>query len=305
MALHFTLRQLAYFISAHDHGSVAGAAEALNVSQPSVSAALAKLEDQLGVQLLVRHHARGVSLTPAGKRLLGDARSLLRHAEEWQRHARMAGGALAGELRLGSFSTLAPAYLPGLVSAFAAHHPGVDINVAEGAQDELLAGLRSARFDLALLYDVDLPDDIEARLLCEAPPYAILPCHHRLARERRVHLAQLAAEPLVLLDVPPSRAYFLGLFAAAGLKPRVTFSSPSLEMVRGLVGRGLGVSVLITRPHGDVTYEGQPIAVAPLADAVEPGRIAIARLAGLRSTRLMEAFMSWCQDHFDAAGNNR
>ena len=76
----YTLRQLEYLVTAAEAGSVAGAAARLNVSQPSISTAIAKLEDSLGVQLFMRHHAAGISLTPAGTRLMDEARNLLERA---------------------------------------------------------------------------------------------------------------------------------------------------------------------------------------------------------------------------------
>src|SRR5688572_18237692 len=111
----FTLRQLAYFVAVAEEGSVARAAGELKLSQPSISTAMAKLEDQLGVQLLVRHHAQGVSLTPQGSRLLAAVRNLLHHADEFQRQAASTSGEIAGPLHVASFATLAPAFMPALI----------------------------------------------------------------------------------------------------------------------------------------------------------------------------------------------
>ena len=111
-------------------------------------------------------------------------------------------------------------------------------------------------------------------------------------------LKDLADEPMVLLDVAPSRTYFMGLMHDAGVEPRIAFSSPSMELVRGLVGKGQGFSLLVTRPHGDVSYDGQALNVRQIRDTVEPGRIALASLAQLRPTRLMDAFAQYCVRHF-------
>lgn len=296
--LRYTLRQLSYLVACIDSGSLVAAAARLNVSQPSISTAIGKLEADLGVQLLVRHHAQGVTPTASARRLIHSARSLLAQAEDLDRQARMAGNAVAGEISLGSFVTLAPAYLPGLLAELGAAYPDLDLNLAEGTQDQLIDGLRSARFECALLYDLDLPEDLRRAPLAEAAPYVLLPRDHPLAAQEDVALTELAGEPLVLLDVPPSRRYFTGLLETAGVEPRVAFSSPSLEMVRGLVGRGLGVSLLVTRPMGDVTYDGQTVAVRPIRGSVEPSRIAVATLAAVRPTRAMQAFEILATAHF-------
>ena len=294
----FTLRQLEYLIAAADAGAVAGAASGLNVSQPSVSAALRKLEDQLGVQLLVRHHAQGVTLTPTGQRLITSARSLLAQAEDWQREAAAAEGEIACELTIGSFMTLAPMYLPGLMTDFMRAHPAVTLRIAEGTQDQLIDGLVASRFQLALIYEADLPIKLDLTTLATFDPYVLLPASHELAACTAVKVRQLAEQPMVLLDVAPSRTYFRTLLRVHGIEPTIAFASPSIELVRGLVARGLGFSLLITRPAGDVSYEGLPLAIRPIADAVEPGRLMLARLPDVRPTRLERTFVTFAVDWF-------
>ncbi len=296
--LRFTLRQLEYFVVAAECGSVAQAAARLFVSQPSVSNAIRKLEGQFGVQLLVRHHAQGVSLTPVGQRILADARGLLRHARELQQGARAAGDVVTGQLELGCFMTLAPVFMPVIIMEFSERYPGVEIRLREGVQDELVAGLAAGRFELALLYDLELPESVEVEVLASFPPYALLPEGHPLAAREAVSLAELASEPMILLDVPPSRNYFIGLFRAAGLEPRVAFSSPSVEMVRGLVARKRGYSLLVTRSSQNRAYDGQAFVTRPLRDAAAPGHLGLARLRQSRPTRLMEAFRDFCRSWF-------
>ena len=172
------------------------------------------------------------------------------------------------------------------------------IQLEEGTQDVLLEGLRLGRFDLALLYDVDLPDDVTSTRLGAFTPHILLPASHQLAAKDRVWLRDVAELPLVLLDVPPSRIYFTRILEKAGLSPKIAFASPSLEVVRGLVGRGLGYSILITRPYGDHSYAGDALAVRPIAEPVEPGIIALASLKQLRKTRLVSAFESYCVEQF-------
>ena len=202
----YTLRQLQYFVAAADHGSVAGAARALNISQPSISTAIAKLEALLGVRLLLRHHAHGVSLTPAGQPLLVEARSLLAHAGELTAHARGLGEAVRGRLDVGCFVTIAPSFFPAIARGFTVAHGEVDIRLHEGHQDALLEGLASGRFTVALLYDYDLAGDLDLQPLADLAPYALLPGDHPLARRAKVALAELAPLPMVLLDMPPQEA---------------------------------------------------------------------------------------------------
>ena len=103
-AARFTLRQLEYFVAVAEAGTVTAAAEQVHLSQSAMSTALADLERVLGVQLLVRHHARGVTLTPSGEELLISARLLLRQADDLDMSAHSLGEGLEGRVRLGCFA---------------------------------------------------------------------------------------------------------------------------------------------------------------------------------------------------------
>ena len=87
---------------------------------------------------------------------------------------------------------------------------------------------------------------------------------------------------MILLDVQPSRTYFVSLFEELGLTPNIAFSSPSIEMVRGMVGQGFGFSLLVTRPHSECTYDGKKVVMVDLAEPVSTS--ARRRLAETRAT---------------------
>jgi len=126
------------------------------------------------------------------------------------------------------------------------------------------------------------------------PAQAVLPADHRLARRRKVGLADLAAEPLVLLALPRSREYFLSLFHALGLAPAIAYETPSHEMLRGLVANGYGCALMHSRPDSDQAPDGKRLAYRALADPVRPERLGLARVARNRPTRMAEAFRATC-----------
>lgn len=156
MTEELSLRRLAYFVAAAELGTMTRAAQRLHVSQSAVSLAVAELERELGVQLLLRRRARGLTPTAAGRRVLADARVLLRRADELRAGARDLGATLRGRLVVGCFATLAPLVLPGLLDGFAAAHPDVDLDFVEGSLVDLQAMLLDGRCELALLYDMDI-----------------------------------------------------------------------------------------------------------------------------------------------------
>lgn len=303
--MSFTLRQLGYFVAAAEHGSVAGAARELHISQPSISAAVAKLEELFGVQLFHRRHGQGVALTPAGNQVLARARGLLAHAQDFEHDVAGLATEVRGEIAVGCFSSFAPFFMPSLVAAFAKAYPSAVITLREGDDETMLAGLQSGFFEALIMYEQAARDDVESVLLGEFAPYALLPAGHSLAKKRRVSLHELCREPMILLDMTPTRDYIVSLFTGIGLQPQIRYYSPSFEMIRGLVAKGLGVSVLVTRPHGDRSYEGEKLACRPLIESVPPGRIVLARLPQSHPTKLAQAFGEFCQTRFAAYANGR
>lgn len=300
----FTLKHLAYLVAAAEEGSVTGAARRLNVSQPSISAAIAQLEDRFGLTLFVRHHAQGLWTTPAGRRLVVEARSLLAHAEELRQGALGLGEKLAGELQVGCFVTFAPLVMPGLLRTFGERHPDIRVRLHEEHLQGLVDGLRDGRFDCALTYDLSLGPDLEFQELGEVPLHALLPDGHRLAGEATVSLGDLAAEPLILLGLPQSREYFLSIFYSQRLEPRIAHETPSFEMVRGLVANGYGCSIMHSRPPSDLALDGRRLAYRPIREAVRPTRLGLARLARARSTQMAAAFAAFCTESLAGAPRN-
>ncbi len=290
--IQYTLKQLAYFAAAAERASVTAAARALHVSQPSVSAAIRHLEEVLGQRLFLRRHAQGLSLTPAGRHLFAEARALLAQAEELSLGGPAAGERVRGELHLGYFVTFAPYYLPELLFRFGARHPEVAVRLHEGDMETLRRELSLGALDLALVYDLALGPGLAREPLAALKPYALLPASHALARRRKVPLAALARDPFILLDLPHSREYFRAIFLAYGLEPVVRYTTPSLEMVRGLVARGHGVGLLNIRPAGDLAYDGSALACRPLAEETPALRIVLVRPGEVRPTRAAEAFIA-------------
>lgn len=299
----YTLRQLKYFVTTVECGSVAEASRQLFIAQPAIAAAIKSLEANFGVQLFIRHPAQGVSLTPAGARFHGKAQALLRLAREFEQDAMADSDSLSGQIDIGCFETVAPLYLPRLIAGFRRRYPGVTIRLHDGELQELIQGMTGGRFDLAILYDSELDGTIETDALTPPHrPYVLLPADHRLADRPQVRLRDLAAEPMVLLDVLPSRKYFIQIFEELGLSPNIAFSSPSIEMVRGMVGQGFGFSVLVTRPRSDLAYDGTRLACADIVEDVTGSSLVAAWLKRAPLTRPARLFVDYCKAELSSAG---
>jgi DNA-binding transcriptional LysR family regulator len=298
--MKFTLRQLSYFIAAAESGSITLASRRANISQPAISTAISHIEGELDVQLFLRHHAQGLSLTPAGRALLRDAKQLLIQAEGLYSAAADVGLLPRGDLSVGWFSTLAPVVMPELASAFLNAYPAARLRSTESNQEGLLSALRRAEIEVAVTYDLQIGDDIAFAPLASLPPYVLLGVSHPLARERELKLAQLAPLPMVLLDMPVSREYFLALFIRERLEPMIAWSSGQMDAVRTLVANGLGYTLVNVRPRADVALDGRRLCRVPLSGDLPPVRIGIATLKELKKTRLAEAFERHCTERITA-----
>lgn len=287
----FTLTQLRYFAAAAELGSMTAASRELMVSQSAISTAVAQLEKELGVQLLLRHHARGLTLTSAGEEFSRELRNYLVHTNELAEVARSAGQALVGELTIGCFATLGPFELPRLLATSDADHPGIRISVLEDEHAALKQALRTGRCELALMYGYDLDEDIDHVRVGVAAPYVLVSKQHRLARRKTVALKELAEDPMVLLDLPHSARYFEHLVESAGFHPEVRHRTSGFETVRAMVANGHGWSVLNQRPASSITYDGAEVVTLEISDPLEPLEIVLASMKGVRLTSRAQAFI--------------
>ena len=269
--MKLTLTQLRYLVAVARHGSVTGAARALNISQPSISVAIDAVEQDFGQKLFVRQRGSGVSLTSFGRTVVAKAKQVLAETDELMGLASQVS--MAGELVLGCFEDLAPHFAPGLTKAFCERYPAVAVVVRDETFETLGRRLGDGAIDLGLSYDLGLPSHFARILLHELKPHALLPAGHALADRTEVSLADMAAYPLITTDQPQSWQHMLDLFRSRGLSPVADMTTSSFELQRSMVANGFGVAVSYTRPHGDLSYDGLPLVCKKLSDPLPMQRI--------------------------------
>lgn len=193
------LQELRYLVAVAEQRHFGRAAEACNVSQPTLSSQIKKLEDELGVTLLERTNKR-VALTPVGAQIVQHAEKALSEAGQMEAVARAAKDPLVGPLKLGAIPTLAPYLLPLILKPLKQQYPGLTIELWEDQTKALVEGLRNHRLDAALLAtDTNTPEVTELELFDE-PLLAALPRNHLLAGAKKVDEDELADELLVLAE---------------------------------------------------------------------------------------------------------
>ena len=210
-----------------------------------------------------------------------------------------AGAAAAGKkLAVACFHTFGPFILPELISKLHSRDAGLDMTLVEGDQRRVQESLLAGETEVGLLYDIDLSDELQRETLTELRPYVLLAEGHKLAEMPELTLQDLAGEPMVLLNAPPSRDYFLSILTDAGIEPNVAFRSTSFEMVRGMVGHGLGYALLATKPASGMTYDGRALVARPLISAAKESHVVLAFRRGAVLSKPAEEFAWLCRDFF-------
>jgi DNA-binding transcriptional LysR family regulator len=302
----FTLRQCTYFRAVAEHGGIAQAARALNISQPSVAQALEKLEDSTGLVLFERHHARGLTLTPHGRSFLDHVIRLEQQARQVEREASALAAGAAGVIRLGVFSTLSPFYAPGLIRSFAEVAPGVIVRQRELSLADLTGALRDGSLDFAVTYDRGGdPEGLDLVELATLRPEVVIAAGSRLAIRDSIDVADLIAEPYVMLDGPGSRSYFENLLAELGINPRISYVSSTLEGVRSAVAAGFGFTLLVMRPPSSVTYDGGTVKTLRIRNHVRPLRIVLAARKGAHRGAVPQLFIDHAIRYFASIRQTR
>lgn len=291
MALRFTLRQLEYFVTVGEQGSIAQASAQVNVSSPSISAAISQLEAEFDLPLFVRKHAHGLSLTQAGRQFMVQARKVLAEADSLNRLAGAISGNVQGPLSVGCLLTFAQVLLPAIRRGFQNKHVDIQMSQVECDQQTLIEKLRRAEIDVALTYDLEVPPDLEFIPLRSLPLYAVVAADHPLAKHKAVSVETLVGYPMVLLDLPLSRNYFMSVFERAGVTPNIVERTRDMAVMRSLVANGFGFSVANIRPHSDLSPDGRELCFIPFEGSPRPLRLGFIVPEGARNILSVRAFI--------------
>lgn len=279
-----TLTQLNYFAECAKTLNMTAASQQLHVAQSAVSTAISHLERSLGATLFIRQHSKGLILTAAGESLLHDTHRVFGLLTDTIESIQSEQDEIRGSITVACFNTLTPFLLPQLLALLQDRHPDLTVDVLEGNYEENLAALRGGRAEIAIGYDLTTPEGIDAEIIAAISPHVILHTEHPLAGRSEVALAELADDPLVLLDLPDSSDYFLRLLADAGITPRIKYRTKNYEAVRSLVAMGYGFSILNQRPRIRETYTGERTVIVEISDAVRSLNVTVSSLAQVERT---------------------
>ncbi|MFD8721154.1 LysR family transcriptional regulator [Streptomyces sp. NPDC059629] len=236
--------RLAYFAGVARTEHVTRAAQELNVPQSTLSRAMVRLEQDLGVDLFSRH-GRTVSLTPAGRTFLTSVERALAEVRRAADEVRADADPTTGKVAFGFLHTMGVETVPGLLQAFRADHPRIRFSLVQNYGEAMIEKLRAGELDLCLTSPVPDAPDLVARRLDEQKLRLVVSVDHPLATRKRIRLAEAAEETFVTLEPGYGlRRITDDLCKEAGFTPRIAFEGEEAETLRGLVAAGLGVALL-------------------------------------------------------------
>ena len=245
-----TLTELKYIVAVAREKHFGRAAEACHVSQPTLSVAIKKLEDELELKLFERS-ANEVALTALGDEIVRQAQSVLEQAANIKEIAKRGKDPLAGALRLGVIYTIGPYLLPDLVRNAIAKTPQMPLMLQENFTVKLLEMLRTGEIDCAIMAEPFPDTGLATALLYDEPFMAAVPSSHPFAQLDQVSAEKLKSETMLLLgtghcfrdhvlEVCPEFARFSS--NAEGI--RKSFEGSSLETIKHMVAAGMGVTLV-------------------------------------------------------------
>lgn len=245
-----TLTELKYIVAVARERHFGKGAEACHVSQPTLSVAIKKLEDELQVKLFERN-ANEITVTPLGEEIVRQAQSVLEQADSIREIARRGKDPLAGALRLGVIYTIGPYLLPDLVRQIIERTPQMPLILQENFTVKLLEELRTGEIDCAVLAEPFPDTNLAVAPLYDEPFMAAVPSGHALAARTSVTAEELKNETMLLLgtghcfrdhvlEVCPEFAHFSS--SAEGISK--SFEGSSLETIKHMVAAGMGVTLV-------------------------------------------------------------
>jgi LysR family hydrogen peroxide-inducible transcriptional activator len=284
-----TLTELKYVVALAQERHFGRAAQKCFVTQPTLSLALAKLEEELGVRLFERNKNE-VIVTPMGAGIVEQARRVLDEASKIPSLAKGSQDQLAGALRLGVIPTIGPYLLPEIVPTLRRNAPAMPLMIEENFTGNLVPMLRDGDIDVAIVALPFTVPGVLTRAIYEEPFSVVVPEGHAWAKKKRVRADELSGENLLVLNAGHCFREQV-LEACPGQANTATpdgRSGSSLETIRNMVASGLGVSVLpamALQPR----YGNKLVKEIPFVEPVPSRKVAIAWRASFSRPKAIEA----------------
>ncbi|GHH01181.1 LysR family transcriptional regulator [Streptomyces lanatus] len=291
------VRRILLFTEVARRGSVTATARALNYTPSAVSQQVGRLEAEAGQPLLERH-ARGVTLTEAGRALAERGARIESELKAAENELADFAGLRAGTLRVGTFPTVGASLLPRAVIAFREAHPDVRLAVRSARIAGLWAMLENREIEMSLMWDYDWNridrEDIVVTALADDPPALLVGADHPLAGRRSVTLADFARDSWITrAENHPVAEALVRSCRTAGFEPQIAYEAHDYQEAQAMVATGIGVALAPT-----LALEGirAGVSVLPLKPPAAVRRILLVRMSDHVLTPAAQAFAGFLRD---------
>jgi DNA-binding transcriptional LysR family regulator len=240
------LRHLRYFVAVAEELHFGHAAARLHTAQSSLSAQIRDLENELGVPLLHRTK-RQVNLTDSGRAFLDQARAILRNSEHAIQIAQRANRGELGKLGIGFVPSADCISFPEILRVFKKRYPEIHIDLRQLTATEQIDALHHGDIDVGFMRPLTTDRSLRSETIFREPFVVVLPKRHPLTQSRQLRARDLVSEPLLLCsrrDAPLQHDALISMFRAANLVPNIFFESQHIQTILGMVGAGIGISIL-------------------------------------------------------------
>jgi DNA-binding transcriptional LysR family regulator len=276
------LKHLTSFIAVAEQLSFVRAADRLYLSQPALTGQIQRLEEELGVQLLVRNR-RTVKLTDAGSVFLAEARATLSRARLAAERAQKAARGEIGRLRIGFVSSAVLETVPNIVVAFRKQYPEVTLDLMNLRTTSQVKKLIDKTLDIGFLRLPLSNEQLRTTVIHREPFTLVLPKGHPRARDKQVHIANLRNESFVAYGRRWAPGFFdsvVQMCVKEGFSPNIVQETGEMYTAIALIAAGAGIAIL---PKSVVLAQSKNIVMKPLAGSVPTSEIAIATRVGNNS----------------------
>ena len=278
--MSLSLKQVKYFVATAELGQISKAAKELSVSQSAVTAAIKDLESTVGDRLFSRS-AKGVELSPTGRRFLEGAYRILNAVEDALQPVESAKDA-RGILNVAATYTVMGYFLPHHLERLKRLYPELDIRLHEQTREMVEEGLLTGRFDIAVLLTSNvLNPELHTETLIRSKRRLWLPTGHALSKSTSIDFSDIAREPYIMLQVDEAAHTTLRYWQLSPYQPTVKLRTSSIEAVRSMVANGQGVTILSDMVYRPWSLEGRRIESTQIAESVPPMEVGLAWKKGV------------------------
>ncbi|WP_295461632.1 LysR family transcriptional regulator [uncultured Pseudomonas sp.] len=293
----FTLRQVRYFVATAELGQISQAAANLHISQSAITSAIQDLEQLLGAALFTRT-AQGMTLTDNGRHFLNHAYSILRSVDD-ALNSPLPDTQFNGSLNVAASYTVMGYFLPHHLQRLAQWYPDLHMHLHERERVDIEKGLLDGRYDMAVVLTGNLTEpQIAAETLFSSTRRLWLPARHPLVEQPAVGLADVAAQPYIMLTVDEAGESSMRYWRASRQEPQVILRTSSVEAVRSMVANGSGVAILSDLVYRPWSLEGKRIETLSLLDPVPSMSVGLAWHRERELTPAMQAFREYFRQSF-------